>query len=193
MKRVKLLTICLLAAVLALACAAAEDAPAAEGTLAFPGGSGLNTEQMAAGYIDRLFHPSALTPRDPFAVGSRLEDTARGVYDLVLPAVTEIAAGRRASTEIDVVSAFGTGVLTPGDLGVSAIWNDGGLTAEASEALTRFLSGTVNSAMDCVLADCPYELYWYDKTAGYRTGYSLAGSGENIRVAGLTVRMTPAQ
>lgn len=80
---------------------------------------------------------------------------------------------------------------------------DGWDTDAAGEALDAEMSARFNAAfdvgkiVDCLLADCPFELYWYDKseTGGCAAVYSVrakrVASGEPITVFNIRVRLSP--
>ena len=74
---------------------------------------------------------------------------------------------------------------------------------EANAASAAFAKATavagidIDALIDALLSDCPYDLYWFDKTRGIRTACGVATtlSGEEIvavRVTHITVRMAVA-
>ena len=75
---------------------------------------------------------------------------------------------------------------TAEDLGVTEIIRDGALTEEADIAINKKLSATLNLSLllNCLLTDCPYELYWFDKTNEYaiQLKYSMLGNSTRISI-----------
>ncbi len=68
-------------------------------------------------------------------------------------AIEEIAAGEVTSTSVSVSyeTLYGTADISEDDF-------------FSGEDLVRIVN--------CLLADCPYELYWFDKTEGFQAGYT---------------------
>lgn len=97
------------------------------------------------------------------AAGSRLEGNDRALYDALLPRIKQ-AADRGGSTVF---------TFTAGELGLPTRWTAERLgvseiTQEAVDGLLdrpeyRFDFKAVQSAL---LADCPYELYWFKRARG---------------------------
>ena len=53
---------------------------------------------------------------------------------------------------------------TAADLKVDKIIDEYGVSQEAVDAFYRKLDYNMSLIMDSLLLDCPYELYWFDKT-----------------------------
>ena len=58
------------------------------------------------------------------------------------------------------------GPWTAEDLGVDAIIVNGALNPAAKDAVSEKVSFDFRKVIGALLVDCPYELYWYDKTRG---------------------------
>lgn len=93
------------------------------------------------------------------AARAQLNDCGKVLYDGLKAEIEKIAAGSRVSTKItaDVSAAGGSS------------WDD----------------FQINEVMDALLHDCPYDLYWYDKTSA--TSYSAALSSGTF--SSITVSM----
>ena len=89
----------------------------------------------------------------------------------------QVADGERSSSRILVTwkqlgitqtkwtkAELGVDIVTGGTLNEDAVWT-------AVEAKTGFSADAIAAAVDCLMHDCPYELYWYDKTSG--CGYQI--------------------
>ena len=176
--------ITLIALLLALLCAAglAEtfEAPAqavAPGADRFPG------VDLAAGYIRQMM-PAAdidvplLTPRN---VGGDLTGNEKRAYDALKPLIQDVAAGRRADTQFtfSVEQLFGKSTFTAADLGVDTVFGTGDALFDQT-ALDRLFAAIAvdwGAVQDALLLDCPYEMYWFDKTQHpIPTGPSYGGN-----------------
>ncbi len=101
--------------------------------------------------------------------GSRLTGNEALVYNYLKTKIEEIAAGERTSTEIEIpLEVFGikAGPWSASELGVSSIMSGGSISNDAANALWAKVSYDMGDIIDALLVDCPYSLYWYDKTKG---------------------------
>ncbi|MBQ9157213.1 MAG: Ig-like domain-containing protein [Eubacterium sp.] len=101
-----------------------------------------------------------------------LDETDRTIYDLLRAEISKAADGELDSSvfTISLKDVFGDEVnsaFTAEELGVDA--SDDDVIQKCVDAFyDRF---TINEdhlvrIIECLLVDCPYELYWYDKTEG---------------------------
>lgn len=103
-------------------------------------------EELFAGYAEHVLYGMDISPMGTVA-GNKLTGKLKIAYDALVPAIREIAAGNRASTEVTVTLP------------------EASMTMQEHQLLLRTLLG-----------DLPYELYWFDKSCGLaydRTGYSF--------------------
>lgn len=104
----------------------------------------------------------------------RLQGSTRSVYLALRPMIAEVAEGNRSSTafEIPFEDVGMKTVFTAEELGVAAIIVDGAFADDALQAASQYLAVDFAAIVKLLLANAPYELYWYDKTAGvqYSTG-----------------------
>lgn len=133
---------------------------------------------------------AAALPLGAWAAGDYAEHSLRPVeaqaYRELKTAILDIAANG-GSTEILLSTEFAM---------------DGWDTDASGDALSAELAAHFKAAfdiskiVDCLLADCPFELYWYDKTGGCATVYSVrskrVAAGEPITVSKIRVRLTPS-
>lgn len=104
-------------------------------------------------------------------------------YEAIRDLVAQVAAGTLASTEfqISLEDVGYDGPWTASQLGVSAIVEDGKIAQSAVTAANQRLSVDFEKVVDALLSDCPYDLYWFDKTAGYAfantSGYGADWNG----------------
>lgn len=142
--------------------------PAAEATAVTSGGDTPDSEALFAGYAEDTVYTSRQE-----AMLARYGETALSganlqIYNRLRTEITKVANGSLDSSvfKIDV-----------SDLGVTA---SGGSLRQVN----------TNLIFDALLADLPYELYWYDKTSGTQFSY---GSGYNGVVSSITFKMAVAQ
>lgn len=102
--------------------------------------------------------------------GNSLTGYNKLIYDVLKQQIAKVAAGEITSTEFTVNYAdIGLADVkwTAEDLDVSSITgSDGKLTDETRQAIKKKLGLDIHKLNEALLADCPYELYWYDKTVG---------------------------
>ena len=106
-------------------------------------------DDLFAGYAQQVFYGEAATFGT--AAGARLTGNEKILYDALVPIIKQIAAGDRTSTVI----------------GIGQEQSYDGETY-ASDADATFVVGEIDTyqLVSALLTDLPYELYWYDKTAG---------------------------
>ncbi len=92
----------------------------------------------------------------------------QALYGELRAAFAAIAKGERASAEVELGEAF---IAELNALGVKTQWTNAELGVEDLDCdalLGSFLAHfQVKKLMDALMNDLPFELYWYDKTAGY--------------------------
>lgn len=154
-----------------------------------------NAELFAA-YVQREFDREIYGEIALFgtSAGDRLSGLERAFYDELKPALAEVANGTRSSTAFTVSADLSSLTWTKEQLGVSTIVSGGSLTSEAQAAVAEKFSQALDAKtlLSCLLADCPYELYWFDKTTGIQTGYSMSGNSTKISITGVTVSFSVA-
>ena len=103
---------------------------------------------------------------------SRLNSVNLRVYNKLYAEICNVAEGRRSDTVFSF-SASDAGLSrywSASDLGIRQIVANNSITEQAMEALDKKSGLDLNSVVMALLADCPYELYWYDKEAGAEWG-----------------------
>ena len=127
---------------------------------------GPSEDELFAEFVERSFEGqplSAASAKKRSAV-SALQGNDRMVYNHLAGLLPQIAAGERASTEFEI---------TPAILGLeNNSWTaEEYISAEAKERLDI----NFDKIIDVLLAEHPYELYWYNKTSGGRTTKTTFG------------------
>ena len=165
-------------------------------TVSYTPGKGTSPNDLFAEYANGLFYPGARTrfgAKKRGGAGDSLKGITAQLYTALKSRVAEVAAGNRTSTvftvDLSALTIDGTPVdeirWTAADLGVSALYADGSITEETWNALHERLPLDIDSLLRTLLADCPFDLYWYDKTVSTRmTGYRVAYDGSAVSVVG---------
>lgn len=106
-------------------------------------------EELFAGYVEQQFYGEAAS----FGIlaGSRLTGTNKKVYDALVPFLKQIADGTRTSTKISI--------------GEKCTYQGATYTPDVAVSFTD-KNLDLGAVVYALLADLPYDLYWYDKTAG---------------------------
>ena len=181
MKRIKRWTALVLAVALAacLACptALAEPAePLPEGELTQVTDLPLpDADTLFAGYVQQAFYGD--TGAMPLA--NRGEEALTGaglsVYRQLKEFIAKIAAGEQTTTVYSTLLQWEDlpqTAWTAEELGVDSVVLENGTTAnpEAQQAVYEIIGyhpEILPEIVGYLLYDCPYDLYWFDKTAGY--------------------------
>ncbi len=159
-----------------------------------PDASGLpDSDELFAGYAMQVFYGDS-----GVALLSNFGEAELDGYNLILyralkEGVADLAA---EGGEAQVVVDLGEDAIT----WKSSAESNEVLGAEMSQAFAD--SGIVlDTIMSCLLADCPYELYWYDKTywdeeneiGAVSMGYSASASDGIGRISEITFRFVVSE
>lgn len=106
--------------------------------------------------------------------GSLLSGQNRAAYDILSGEIAKIASGNRASTEF-VFSVYDLGFeterFTSADLNVGSVPEGDEIPDEVYEAFHEKIDIDFERVLSALMADYPYEMYWFDKTS-YETKYT---------------------
>ena len=138
-------------------------------------------EELFAVYAERQFYGSSVSLLGTSA-GETLDEPHKLVYDLLAGYIREIASGERESTIIAVGQTLGDVTVTT-DSGEQIVVP---CTPETESDLTG-LDLDLQNLLSVLLADFPYELYWFDKTAGISVWPITSTSGKSCYVFYFTV------
>ena len=150
-----------------------------EGTeyVVVPGDNGApSSDELFASFVERSFEGQPLTqaPKKLRSAVSALQGYDRGVYNYIAAQLPQIASGEQASTVFEItpeIMGMEKNSWTAEELGVDAVIvkNENGkleVPADAQNAARANAAINLFRILDVLLAEHPYELYWYDKTAG---------------------------
>ena len=115
----------------------------------------------------------AATQAAPARSGLSAKD--QKVYDMLRGEIGRLLSGVSASSQFSLSFEGFKAVWTASELGVKSIVDGGQIAPEAAEALAdrmaAFCTDDPEKVLLSLLADLPYDLYWYDKTG--KTGYGV--------------------
>ncbi len=146
-------------------------------------GDWMSNEDMLDGYVTELIQGYGISTLGTSAGDILSDGIEKSLYELLKKKIESVAAGEVSYTVFTIsLEELGLdGSYSAEDLGVSSIFDEqGSITSEASSALMNKLgvSGSISTVMDALLTDCPYDLYWYDKTStgGSKTRYWMSAT-----------------
>lgn len=144
-----------------------------------------DNDELFAGYVEQLFYEGF---NDGIAtlgnVGAdRLTDPKqKTAYTELKKVIEKVAAGEKTATDgINVPYAM---TWTTAELGSD-------FNAAADVAGDKILEA-IDPVISYLLMDCPYELYWFDKTLGYQFGYDFSSQGGVYSISRLSFRFVVA-
>jgi len=126
--------------------------------------------------------------------GNALTGNDKKLYDSLKKQITLVAEGSLTSTALKIpISEFGFSnetVFTAEQLGFESLIQDGKAVEGLQAAIDAMYYCDWDKVLDALLADCPYELYWFDKTASLthtaQLGYNCTVESEQVTVAWLS-------
>ena len=142
--------------------------------------------------VDKSLSSDQQKSLDAQSAGSKLTGADLVAYTKLKEMVSKVAAGTRGSTVFEIPQSElleSTGPWTAADLGVGSLLVDdqmlpgAQLTFEAEQAIFNRIYINYKAIIAALLADCPYELYWYDKVGG-----NVEDGSGNVTTFGTTYR-----
>ena len=100
-------------------------------------------------------------------------DAEYALYEMLESYISYVASGEKSSTEftVSMSSLFGDKLsYTEEELGTPIIVDEQ-ISDAAIEAFDAMFECDVERVVNALMADMPFELYWYDKTEGYLYGF----------------------
>ena len=131
-----------------------------------------DSDELFAGYVESVMYGDDGAALFSTVAGDNLEGLMKTFYDALVPEFEKIANGTRTNTQITIPYE-----IRPTEAGLSSntITNQADL-----DKFYAYLDAQFDMDWDlflsAILADCPYDLYWFDKTVGY----GIKPSGETI-------------
>ena len=146
-----------------------------------------SSDELFAEFVERSFEgqPLSKASRKLRSAVSSLQGYDRAIYNYIAGQLPQIAAGEQASTEFEItteIMGLEKNSWTAEELGVDAVFakDENGnyfVPADAQEAAFAKVKEAINLSriLDVLLAEHPYELYWYDKTTNAGTKMTIFG------------------
>ncbi|MBQ6527254.1 MAG: hypothetical protein IJI38_01890, partial [Clostridia bacterium] len=142
-----------------------------------------NSDELLLQYLIKLLsdshvdHPEQVAPivfRAMKVNGNKLNGYSKSLYDSLKSAVVEIAAGNRESTNISIDFSslgFEQTSWTMEDLGLAADASSDEIRQAMRQVVDERIQFT--KIINSLMTDCPFELFWYDKTASTKSRYGI--------------------
>lgn len=162
-----------------------------------------DNDELLEEYIEISLGVSNEAKYSASGAGHALTGAERTIYNALKEKVSDVAKGRHASTAFEL-QTYEMGLQktswTAQDLGLYSIFDSGNHVSEAaSSAVSKKLGEEFNLSrvITSLIFDCPYDLFWYEKTEGVKmttlfTGERISGN-ERIRITGITLQFIAAE
>ena len=148
-----------------------------------------DTDEVFDAYVERTLYPDRAVSAFGASAGERLSGVDKKIYGRLKEHVTAVANGENASGTVridaSVVEELGLKTTwTSEELGVPYIAD----TKDVAEIFWKQID--ISAVQSSLLADCPYEMYWFDKTEGLLWGNSVSYSKYNgtQQIASVTIK-----
>lgn len=130
---------------------------------------------------------SGNTASRPATYAVALNDVTNNIYRRLVPEIKKIAAGESASATIVITDMPIT--YTQGGLGHITIIEGDALSKAASARIGELFGADVNhdALLSKLLANMPYELYWFDKTNGMAISYDIEADENTVTIPYIVV------
>ena len=130
---------------------------------------------------------SGNTASRPATYAVALNDVTNTIYRRLVPEIKKIAAGESASATIVITDMPIT--YTQEDLGHITIIEGDALSEAAGARIGELFGADVNhdALLSKLLANMPYELYWFDKTNGMAISYGIEADENTVTIPYIVV------
>ena len=143
-----------------------------------------SNDELFALYMQQLMYPGQV-PSTMANWGQEenvLNEKEKAVYDTLKRFIQSVAKGENA--ENGIIKTEAIAIPVSGTFTYEQVNATGPDDAELSSKVIAALGKEIDlgKVLDCLLVDCPAELYWYDKVAGITYGYSFTLTTEKVSV-----------
>ena len=139
-----------------------------------------NSDELFEEYARRLFYGERPKLRKSMSTGERLTGQNKVIYEKVKQVIPQIASGNQPSTLITVsfeeLGLKADGVYYAEDLGLEYIYDGNSWNSGLRDAAYGLFVHDQKLIMECLFADCPYEMYWASGIGTSFPGYSRSAS-----------------
>lgn len=163
--------------------APAEETPVTVSRTIVPDVGLPENEELYQIYVEQQFYGNNSVSFLGESARGQLTTIGGKLYDYLKANIQDIASGKRASTKME---------LTADDLAAWGVTTE--FEAETVDAAYSMLLEQLEEAavISALLHDCPYDLYWYDKTTGVTTSGSWYVGGGRFIVGNITISFAVA-
>jgi len=131
-----------------------------------------DSDEIFAAYVEREMYRPIYGDVSMFGSRAReqLNSNAQKLYDYLLPGLKEIAAGKRSSSEFTIPDLSTLGInlgYSAEDLNVDSLIVDNAIPQSVGKAFSVAVDRDLmdnQMLVNALLSDCPYDMYWYDKS-----------------------------
>ena len=119
--------------------------------------------------------------------GVDFNELEQAIYNELKSKIFSISNGSLSSTQFTITSDISSLSWTKEELNC-AILSNGLITTTAKHRVETNLKEAIDISyiIQCLLADCPYELFWFDKTTGVSYNYNMRGTTGQLFITSLT-------
>ncbi len=146
-----------------------------------------DNDELAENFIMKKMSGITEPTNVKFNFINQLSGYEKTIYENIVPAVVEIAEGKRQSTEITIPQDQLYMIYSNEDMGVSdfsVLTPQQRRTLLSNKLLKEFDYNIILSAM---LFSCPYDLYWYDKTVYPGLNFTVRYSKSQLIATNITL------
>ncbi len=140
-----------------------------------------DSAELFADYLNHIMYDS-MSSRTEIDRRSYLSKANLKLYDSLDQQFKLIAKGEVGDSTINVsiTDLVDKTLYTAEELGLSSVYgDDGNLSSEAYSAFLDRIGLNINYVISMIIADRPFEMYWFDKTYGYSvSGNSIWYGGD---------------
>ena len=148
-----------------------------------------DNDELFVGYVQKAFlGDSGISLFSTENHTMSLNTDEKSIYEALKTAVAKIADGSESSTEISI--ADWTKTFSYEELNITSSSTTNEIQAVVKTAFANNIS--ISKIICCLMADCPYEMYWYNKTAGTSCSYRISCNGSQCTLSSLCFKMTVA-
>ncbi len=141
-----------------------------------------DSDELFEGYVEKTFYGDYGASVYSTTARDNLSEADAKIYDALKPEIAKIANGESESAKISIDnSLLPKATFTPDELGVTSFTESTINTAKANINAEK-LGFDFVEICEALMYDCPYELYWFDKTIGYGISYVISYSANSLTV-----------
>ena len=147
-----------------------------------PSSDKLLSEYIKRKSLNELYRVQPLSTTqagDNLPVGS----VVRNIYDDLKARIIAIASGTASDSQF-IINDLPSLSWTAAELGVPQIIENGKITQQAMQAAEGKLEEEIDISrlLSALIADCPFELFWFNKVEGMVVSYSISADSTTLRI-----------